>query len=298
MNIRNVIILAAAAVFLAACGQKVEVPAGAVAKVMTKDGYKADTIGTSKFRLEWCWAYCDKLVVLDASDQAVSETMELFMPQDKLNMSFDLRLTMVVNPDKYEELFGRIPPTYDEQRDIDTISWKRAYLTYAQQIIRAEAREFLSQYTISEIASSRESINAQLSARLIESINKRTPFQVRYAGLADIQYPKIIVEAQENAAQRREMIQQEEAQLEISKVSLERTLQEARLQRAIDVEKAEAEAQVARIQAKSMTAEYQRYRELNIMERMAGSDNKVFAPLEMLGGIAGQVAAGNEMSRK
>ena len=292
MKFRNALVVSALAVSLAACGSKVEVPAAHVAKIMTKDGYKADIIGTSKFRLDQCWAYCDKLVLLDASDQAVSEKMELFMPEDKLNMTFDLRLTMIINPNKYEELFARIPPA--DQNGVDVISWNKAYVTYAQQIVRAEAREFLSDFTIAEIASSRETINAQLSQRLTKSINEKTPFQVRYVGLADIQYPKIIVEAQENAAERREKVQQEEAQLQISKVQLERQLQEQQLQRKVDVEKAMAEAEVARIQSQSLTSAYIRYRELQILEKLAESDNKVFVPSAMLDSVAGQVQLGRQ----
>ena len=292
MKFRNALVVSALAVSLAACGSKVEVPAAHVAKIMTKDGYKADIIGTSKFRLDQCWAYCDKLVLLDASDQAVSEKMELFMPEDKLNMTFDLRLTMIINPNKYEELFARIPPV--DQDGVDVISWNKAYVTYAQQIVRAEAREFLSDFTIAEIASSRETINAQLSQRLTKSINEKTPFQVRYVGLADIQYPKIIVEAQENAAERREKVQQEEAQLQISKVQLERQLQEQQLQRKVDVEKAMAEAEVARIQSQSLTSAYIRYRELQILEKLAESDNKVFVPSAMLDSVAGQVQLGRQ----
>ena len=292
MKFRNALVVSVLAVSLAACGSKVEVPAAHVAKIMTKDGYKADIIGTSKFRLDQCWAYCDKLVLLDASDQAVSEKMELFMPEDKLNMTFDLRLTMIINPNKYEELFARIPPV--DQNGVDVISWNKAYVTYAQQIVRAEAREFLSDFTIAEIASSRETINAQLSQRLTKSINEKTPFQVRYVGLADIQYPKIIVEAQENAAERREKVQQEEAQLQISKVQLERQLQEQQLQRKVDVEKAMAEAEVARIQSQSLTSAYIRYRELQILEKLAESDNKVFVPSAMLDSVAGQVQLGRQ----
>lgn len=292
MKFRNALVVSALAFSLAACGSKVEVPAAHVAKIMTKDGYKADTIGTSKFRLDWCWAYCDKLVLLDASDQAVSEKMELFMPEDKLNMTFDLRLTMIINPNKYEELFARIPPV--DQNGVDVISWNKAYVTYAQQIVRAEAREFLSDFTIAEIASSRETINTQLSQRLTKSINEKTPFQVRYVGLADIQYPKIIVEAQENAAERREKVQQEEAQLQISKVQLERQLQEQQLQRKVDVERALAEAEVARIQSQSLTPQYMKYRELQILEKLATSENKVFVPSAMLDSIAGQVQLGRQ----
>ena len=292
MKFRNALVVSALAVSLAACGSKVEVPAAHVAKIMTKDGYKADTIGTSKFRLDWCWAYCDKLVLLDASDQAVSEKMELFMPEDKLNMTFDLRLTMIINPNKYEELFARIPPV--DQNGVDVISWDKAYVTYAQQIVRAEAREFLSDFTIAEIASSRETINAQLSQRLTKSINEKTPFQVRYVGLADIQYPEIIVEAQENAAERREQINQEYANLELSKVRLERELQEQAMNQKITLERARAEAEVARIQSHSLTPAYIRYRELQILEKLAESDNKVFVPSAMLDSVAGQVQLGRQ----
>lgn len=291
MKFRNALVVSALAVSLAACGSKVEVPAAHVAKIMTKDGYKADTIGTSKFRLDWCWAYCDKLVLLDASDQAVSEKMELFMPEDKLNMTFDLRLTMIINPNKYEELFARIPPV--DQNGVDVISWNKAYVTYAQQIVRAEAREFLSDFTIAEIASSRETINTQLSQRLTKSINEKTPFQVRYVGLADIQYPKIIVEAQENAAERREQINQEYANLELSKVRLERELQEQTMNQKITFERARAEAAVNKIIAESVSPEYVKYRTLDILSNMANSDNKVFVPYEMVNSLAGQIQIGS-----
>ena len=291
MKFRNALVVSVLAVSLAACGSKVEVPAAHVAKIMTKDGYKADTIGTSKFRLDWCWAYCDKLVLLDASDQAVSEKMELFMPEDKLNMTFDLRLTMIINPNKYEELFARIPPV--DQNGVDVIYWNKAYVTYAQQIVRAEAREFLSDFTIAELASSRETINAQLSQRLTKSINEKTPFQVRYVGLADIQYPKIIVEAQENAAERREQINQEYANLELSKVRLERELQEQTMNQKITFERARAEAAVNKIIAESVSPEYVKYRTLDILSNMANSDNKVFVPYEMVNSLAGQIQIGS-----
>lgn len=285
-------VVAVSALVLSGCGEVVEVPSAHVAKVMTQNGYKEGTIPTSKFRLEFCYAYCDKLVTLDVSDKSVEEKMTLFMPEDKLNMSFDLRMTMMVNPDKYEELFSRVPPDRDARGDY--IPWSRAYQTYAQQIIRSEAREFLSQFTIAEIASSREAINAELSERLTKVINSRTPFMIRHIALADVQYPDIIVTAQENAAERREMIQQEEAQLQISKVQLERELQEQRLKRAIDVEKAQAEAEVNKILADSVTPEYVKYRELNVLEQIARSENKVFVPTPMLDSMAGQVQLGRQ----
>lgn len=286
--------LGAAAIALVGCGAAVEVPPAHVGKVQGKNGYEEAVITTSKFRLDWCWVYCDDLVNMNVADQSVKEPMELFMPKDKLTMAFDYRMTLAVNPAKYEMLFNKVPPSQDQDGNDRTksISWGQAYQTYAQQIVRTAIRQTLAEYTIAQVASEREEINAILTTQLSEMFSERTPFLMKYGALADVKYPEIIVTAQEAAAERREAIQQEQAQLEISKVALERQLQEQQMQRKIDVERAAAEAEVAAIQAKAMTPAYQKYRELDIMSTMAASENKVFMPLGMLDTVGGQMQLG------
>lgn len=288
-KIKSALAIIALGVTLVGCGQPVEVAPASVGKVMGKNGYKEGIIPTSKFRLDMCWAYCDKLVTLSASDFSVKESMKLFMPKDKLELTFDIRTTLAVDPADYEQLFAKITPQVTNSGDGYFININTAYHTYARDIVRSEAREYLSQFTIAEIASSREAINTELSELLSKTIKDKTPFISRYIGLASVTYPEIITKAQEKAAERREQIEQENAQLEISKVELARKLQEEQMQRKIDVEKAEAEAEVARINAKSMTPAYLKYRSLQVMEKLADSDNKVFIPTEMLDTVAAQI---------
>lgn len=247
---------------LVGCGNRVDIPPAHVGKIMTKDGYREGLIPTSKIRLDYCFFYCDGLVILDISDQAFSEPLEIFVPKDKLKMTVHVRATLSVNPEKTEELFGLITPIKTDDGDVSLIESKKVYNTYAQQIILAEVREYLSQYSIAEIASSTELINNELAVRLTKSIADRTPFSVRHVGLTNISYPPLIIDAQENAAERREQIQQEEAQLQISKVKLERELQEARLTRQIDKEKAETEAESQRIQSTTISAQVLELRKL------------------------------------
>lgn len=255
--------LIAAAVVLTGCGQKVEVPPAHVGKVMTKNGYQEGTIGTSKFRLDPCWAYCDKLVVLDQSDKTKAEPLTILMPEDKLNIQVSVQSTLSVNPKKVEALFNTIPPVTPEGSEVALIDWNTIYKTYAQQIIQSETREVLSKYTIAHLASNMETVTAQLRQHLTRTIEQRTPFTVRYVGLANIKYPDIITKAQEGAAKRREEIQTEEAQLQISKVKLERELQEARLTRQIEFEKAQTEAAAFKTQAASITPEVLKKQELD-----------------------------------
>lgn len=270
-------------------GEKVEVAPAHVGKIMGKNGYKEGVITTSKFRLDQCWTYCDKLITMDVSDSPYTERMELFMPKDKLKMTFDIRLTLTPNPAEYDSLFERIPAVNQQ------IPLSKIYMTYAQQLVRSKTREILAEYTIAEIASSREGINTILANELRDELQQSTPFLVRYIGLADVAYPEVITKAQELAAERRERIEQENAQLEISKVQLERKLQEQQLQRKIDVEKAEAEAEVNRIMASTVTHEYLQYHNIQIMYEMAKSDNKMIIPSNMVDSIATQVAVGNQI---
>lgn len=282
----------AATTALVGCGQVVEVGPAEVGKVMTKQGYKEGVIDTSKFRLEWCWAYCDKLVVLDASDQSFSEKMELFMPEDKLTMSFDVRSTLSLDPGDFADVFSNVRPEPDDGENQYKISVNQVYRTYARDIVRSEVREFLSQYTIAEISSSREAVNAELTERLTRVISERTPFRVRYVGLADVIYPELIIRAQERSAERREAINQERAQLEISRVQLNRQLEEQQMQRRIDVERAQAEAEVNKLLGEGMTEDYRVYKSFEIMSSISQSDNKVFMPVEMLPSISGQMQLG------
>lgn len=243
--------IALAVAGMTGCGEKVEVPPAHVGKIMTKDGYQDNLIPTSKLRLDACWAYCDRLVVLDVADHAYQENLSIFIPEDKLNLGVSVKTTLSINPKKTAELFTSVPPT-EQSSYLSLIESQKIYNTYASQIIQTETREYLSKFSIAEIASSNERINSELRDRLSKVVEQRTPFSVRYVGLTNIQYPQIIIAAQEASAERREAIQREEAQLQVSKVQLERELQEARMTRAIEKEKAETEAVAQRTLAESV----------------------------------------------
>jgi regulator of protease activity HflC (stomatin/prohibitin superfamily) len=86
--------------------------------------------------------------------------------------------------------------------------------------------------------------------------------------------------------------------LEISKVQLERELQEERLKRAIEMEKAQAQAAVNQILADSVTPAYVTYRQLEALQTISGSENTKFVPIEMLSSMAGQVMLGNSDNRR
>lgn len=286
-KIATVLTLAAT---LAGCGDRVEVPPAAVGKIMGQNGYQDNLIPTSKFRLAPCFAYCDRLVVLDVSDQSYTEQLNIFIPEDKLNLGVRVRTTLSVNPSKTTELFNALSPR-EVTSSLSEIDSSSIYKTYAAQIIQAEVREYLSQFSIAEIASSNEKINSDIRERLGSALEKRTPFSVRYVGITDISYPAIITEAQEKAAERREAIQSEQAQLQISKVKLERELQEARLNRAIEKEKAETEALAQSTLAASVDSRVLELRKLEIQREWVNKwDGKL--PVTSMGDAVPMISLG------
>lgn len=289
MKIRNVIgsLVIGLSVLIAGCGERVEVPPGFVGKVMTKDGYQEGLIPTSKLRLAPCISYCDRMVIMDNTDKSYVEPMTVFIPADKLNITVDLRATLAVDPKRAEPLFNKLPqaPSTDQ---LSVISGDSIYNTYGKQVLQAEVRSYLTKYSISEIASNGEKINADIQVLLSKVMGERTPFNVRYAGLTNIKYPDIITQAQENSAKRREMIAQEEAQLEVSKVSLSRELQEAQMQRAIEKEKAETEAQAQQVLANAVDPRSLRIKELEIQKILAEKWDGGL-PQTIMGGQAGGI---------
>lgn len=272
-------------------GEKVTVPPANVGKVLTKDGFKHDTYGPSRFRLDPCMFYCDRLITLETSDQPKVEQFALFMPKDQLNMGFDLRMTVSIDELKVDDIYNKVPS------DRNRISFDRVYLTYGQPIIRDVARQIMAEYSINEVASSRERLSAQLQNAIANAL-VNTPLKLKRLGLADVQFPEIITKAKEQAAERREQIEREKAQFEIQKIQQERELAQAKMQRAIDREKAEATKEVNEILSKSVTDKYLSYRSLEVLEKMAGSNNKVFVPVEALGSLGLQQAVFADQLKK
>lgn len=288
--------IAAAAIALTACGQRVEVGPNQVGKVMTTTGYADGIWETSTRRLAACmpWEACQKLVTMNVGDFPVAETIEMMNPKSKMKMVFTYTSVLHINPKHVDAMYGRAQPDPVEGKDyLMNITAKRLYETYARPIVLTEVREHMSQYSIEEIMSNLEGVNAELNKQIAKSLAEKTPMLSRgIGGLTNPQYPKVIVDAQENAAQRREQIAQEEAQLEVSKVQLERELQEQKARRKVEVEKASSDAQVNQILAASITPGYIQYRQLEVLDKMAASDNKVFVPMGALNSIAVQQQIG------
>lgn len=285
---------------LAGCiGESVQVPPAYVGKILSKDGFQPGLVSPSQFRLPICFFYCDRLIVAESSDFQKREQFRgdhaLYMPRSELAMPFDVRGMFAVRNDEkaLQAVFDRVPASRPKGllrgKVHGVISQEKLYQTYGVAVVRDVVRRVVSRHTIEEVASSRAAINA----RLIVEVNKAleaTPLVARRFGLADVRFPKVILAQKETSARRRIAIQQEEAEKQIRLVKLQADLEAARAERQIRRERAQAVLEENKIYAESVTDRYLAYRRLEVLEKLAGSQNTKWVPFEALGTVGQSVA--------
>jgi len=266
--------LAMSALVFTSCGKRVEVPTAHVGFVKTKAGIEEKVYQPSSFKLPHSWTTKPQLICVATSTFAVRETFSLFLPKDRLKLSFDVRGTLSVRGDKARQILDTVP-SGSFTDGVATIDTKKVYTTYASQVIRTTTRNIISKYDITECLTKRSDI----SKEIMTSISKQladTPIKVNMLGLASISPPEVVVVAQENARKREIALQEAEANKLVSLKEAESRLEVAKKQQEIDLLEAETQVLVEKKLAESVSKAFVTQRALKVMEKMAGSTNKVF----------------------
>lgn len=263
-------------------GEKVEVPPASVGMVLGKNGYQGDIIPPSRFRLPVCFLNCDKLVVIEAGDVGMKEAMTVLMPEDNLDLGVDVRFTLALSEDQNQILsvFDRVVPTQLESGNFGT-SLRQVYNVYGQSVVRNVVRSTLSEYTIAEIAANQSAVSERLRQEVSNALEK-TPLEIKQFGLANISFPAIITEAREAAQSRKIDVERAEADAQVKIREAQARLEVTRAEREADLLAAQTIAEQNRILAEGVTPEVLRYMELETLKKMAENQNAVFFPVDMM----------------
>lgn len=266
---------------ICSCGTRTEIPNGFVGKVKLKEGFEDQIRYPSSFRLPWAVSYRPELVLLEVSHFPVEEKLTLFMPKDKLNLTFDVRGTLFVDPKKANDLFSVIPAE-EWRHSTSWISAEKVYNTYGRQLIRSKIRSIMSNYSISDIMDNRDAVNTELSNEVSKLFQgKNYSIGVIQFGLADIQPPAIIVKAQETAKEREVAIDTAEAQKAVSWKEAEAKLEVARKQQEIDLLEAETQVLVEQKLSEAVNDAFVTQRGLKILDQLSTNDQKTVILLPM-----------------
>jgi F0F1-type ATP synthase epsilon subunit len=218
-----------------------------------------------------------RLILAEVSDTAKEEHMKVFMPQDNLNLEFDLRMILAIPAEeqRIENIFSRLTPEETGKAAVLRIDFDKVYDTYGKNPVREVARAVVAKYSIAQVLQSREAVSAEIQAAVTKAL-KDSPLVVLNAGLADVQPPQVIVAAQEAAKEREIAITKAEAQRAVEMTEADTKLQVAKKQQEIDLVEAETQARVNEVLAKGVTPAFVTQRMIRVMEQMASSPNKVF----------------------
>lgn len=262
-------------------GAPVEVPPAHVGKVLTPEGFTDGVIPPSKFRLDPCLFLCDNLVIAETSDYATTEQMRVFMPKDELNLTVDVRGIYAVSSEAEvaDRIFDRLPATFGGDRT-SRIPMQQVYNTYAAQVIRETVRSIMTDYTIAQVMSNREEIGNRLFEEVRNELRK-TPITVVQFGLADMQPPSVVIQAQELAKEREIAIRQAESQKQIRLKETEAEIELAEKDKIVRLKRAEAILAENKKVAESVSEKYLMYRYLEVIEEAARNEATIFFPLDM-----------------
>jgi len=272
--------------FFVACGQKVEVPPAHVGKRSTANGLQEKVIPPSKFRLAYVWPgqVGDSLILCQASDYPAKEQMKVYMPKDELNLDIvEIRGTYAIasDPANVNKIFNRITATPKGDR-LYFISISQVYKTYAKPIIRETTRTILTQYSIEYVMQNRESVGQELSDA-IKSKLQGAPITPLYIGLADLQPPQVVIDAQIKAKERQIAITEADNEKMVSLKKAEGALQVAIKQQEVDLKEAETQVLVDQKLAEGVSDAFVTQRALKALMELVRSNNKVyFMPMEAL----------------
>lgn len=263
-----------AAIMLAGC-EVSTVPPAAKGKILSSSGYSADVKETGKY---WLFGF-KNMVILDTSTRMISENINVKM-SDNLDLPFQLHFrTRIQGDDKtINAMFNDI--THDDYQ----VSLDKVYQVYGRNVVTNAARSVMSKYKVAEVAVNFEKINNDIYAE----INKRmvgSPLEVSDVTLANISYPPVITQAVEKQQERELAIVTEKNQQAIEMLKKENQLKLADADYAIRVKKAEAVREENRITSEGLSTTLLHYRNLEVMEKLAESQNKVFVPYQALGEV-------------
>lgn len=280
-TLAKIAVVALMATSLTGCfrGERVEIPTAFVGKVQTAAGFeKGKARNPSKFRLSHCGPTeaCERLVILDVSDNQYTEDFLTYMPVDQLNMGYRITMTLAIDPEEQDGLFQNVP-FREVSGSLGVIEQARVYKTYAQPILQTKIPAVVSQLSIGKVSSNLDAVNAVLLKEVGTIIKSETPFRLKHIGMVNPKYPDIITRAKELAKEREAALGQVKAkkELELAEMAAEKELEAER--RAVQLMKAKTDSMIA----DAASDRYVELKRLEVLESLANSDNKAFIPVEM-----------------
>ena len=251
---------------------KERVPSGTVGMCKTTDGFEEKPLAPG-----WhtCWRRGSKMHHLEVSDQEYVIDMNVLC-QDSLNFKFDVAVLASVNkedPKKVVHLFQELKPKKEAY-----IPAPQVFNTYARKVVDQEARKVVSKYKTTDIVGSRKKIIEEIRTNVTNALDGSI-VKVKRVSVNNLDFPKVVTEAQQKKARRKVEIKTEKAQQKKRKLKAKNDIEIAKMNYRKRLIEAATTADSNKIIGNSISKGYLGWWQLKVLRDAAkGPNNWGFIP--------------------
>ncbi|MCB0336915.1 MAG: hypothetical protein KDD62_11445 [Bdellovibrionales bacterium] len=262
--------------WLSVRGELVKLKVGYVGKTKMASGYQEGIHRPGYFRLPSTWwgLVPVQFVQAEVCDHHVTEHIEaLYMPKDKLNLKFDIEITISVKDDEQslDAIYSRL--TADRQDgSVSTITFQQVYNTYGQSVIRTVSQQVLATHTIEEVFADLAGTSQDIQKAINEHL-KNSPLEVRMVGIGMISPPDVIITAVEKAKQREIDNEVAKSTKIINITNAEANYQIGLIEQQIQLVEAETQVLCDVVLNSTVSRPYIAQRSLRVLSNMAKNPN-------------------------
>jgi len=205
-------VVASAAVMISLSGCNEQVQQGTVGKILGKTGFQTEVYPPSKVWVDNgpLTLNPEKLILVETTTQKFVEPIKILL-KDKLELKaaviFRGRITS--NKKILNSVFN------DMKLDDDRITTEEVYNVYGKMIILNTAREIISKYNVDEVNVNYARITTEIYNTLEPKLTN-LPIEISDITIGQLEYPEIVTKAIEKAKERRMMIEEEKANVQIA----------------------------------------------------------------------------------
>lgn len=254
----------------------VTVPPAHKGKFLTSSGYQPEVLEPGKY-IE---GFREDLILIETQTSTYTEHVNVIL-SDKLSLGVELRFQgRIQGSDRVvNAMFNDIVAGGDK-----LLTFAEVYAVYGKMAVQNKTREVVSKYNVDEVHKNYGVLSGEISDALAPVLDN-TPLQISNVAVGNINYPKVVTQAIEQAEERRLAISREQAQAEIemTKKKNEKLLAEADYE--IKITRAKAVRDENLIIGEGITPQLLELKRLEVAEALAESANessKVFLPIEAL----------------
>ena len=266
------IILVVATFSFTGCSHET-VPQGTIGKVLDRDGFHPEIYPPSRVNVGWH----GHLILAETISHTVNETVTI-RTKDNMNLVAQVRFKVRLGDTAKSRnfVFNDIKPA-----DGKTITLKQVYELHGKALVNKAVREVISEYNINDVNKNFNHISSDIYKTVAKMV-KPTPLIVTDVSLGKLDFPKVIDDAIQKAAQRELDIKTAEADVQVRLTELKGKEQVAKGEYRIAMQKAKRDRDANKMIAAGITPELLELRKLELRQQELEKWNGVM-PTTLLG---------------